>query len=151
MSPAKASLAAIEVEARGDGRAREWLPWSADGAGLRAWRDRLGWTQAAAAGALGLSLRAYGDAEGGRAAVRRERVLACWAVERLRSEGRGVICVVSIPSERPLRLMVVRAKSASEATELARAASREFRDYAGVFTVDVFDADGESSALVEFG
>lgn len=62
-------------------RAAQWVP-AMEGS-LRDWRGRLGWTQAEAAAALGLSLRAYQDAEQSGRPCRRERVLACWVIERL--------------------------------------------------------------------
>lgn len=50
------------------------------GADLRAWRDRMGWSQSDAAAALDLSRRSIIGYEAGQQAIPRVVVLACWAL-----------------------------------------------------------------------
>lgn len=65
-------------------RARHWVP-PADAGGrfsLAGWRARLGWSQAAAAAALGIGERTYGTWERDGCA-RRQTLLACHYIEML--------------------------------------------------------------------
>lgn len=48
---------------------------------LRAWRERMGWTQEKAANVLGISRRAYITREQPGASLSRETVLACLYLE----------------------------------------------------------------------
>lgn len=60
----------------------EWTPED-----LKAWRVRLGMTQAAAAEALGISRRSYIDREKPETRISRERVLACLYLEQQAGKG----------------------------------------------------------------
>ncbi|MBY6265103.1 XRE family transcriptional regulator [Azospirillum sp. 412522] len=60
----------------------EWTPED-----LKAWRGRMGMTQAAAADVLGISRRSYIDREKPEARISRETVLACLYLEQ--QAGRG--------------------------------------------------------------
>lgn len=51
---------------------------------LKAWRDRMGWTQEKAASVLGISRRAYISREQPGASISRETVLACLYLEACR-------------------------------------------------------------------
>lgn len=57
----------------------QWTPED-----LKAWRDRMGWTQAEASEVLGISRRAYITREQPGANISRETVMACLYLEARR-------------------------------------------------------------------
>jgi len=57
----------------------EFPTWTTED--LKAWRGRMGWTQAEAADVLGISRRAYGTREQPGTPISRETVLACLYLE----------------------------------------------------------------------